>query len=129
MGNTQTRMASESADNLLWDRYTGSGAEPELGNALSRATFTTQHIPLPLHALVEAVSQTSSEHPQSRLLVVAGRSRRLAVESHEVELQQLVAEKNASLGSETMKTLGDVGSALVASNTNANLLVLQAFLS
>ena len=122
-------MASESADNLLWDRYTQRTAGPDVLTALTRAVFTTQHTPLPLHALLEVVSRTSSEHQQSRLLVVAGRSRRLAVETHAVELQQLLAEKNVSLSSETMKTLGDVGSALVASSTNASLLVMQAFLS
>ena len=60
---------------------------------------------------------------------MTGRSRRLAVESHAAELQQVLTEKNAHLGSETTKALGDVGSALVASTANASLLVVQAFLS
>jgi hypothetical protein len=126
--NTQTRLASETADNLWWDRYATS-AIPELADAFRRMSFAEQSSALPLHSVLNVANETASARPQSRLLVVAGRSRRLAVESHAVELQQLLVERNASLGSETIKTVGDVGSAFVATKTNASLLVLQAFLS
>ena len=121
-------MASETADNLLWDRYSTS-AVPELAEALSRISFTDHRSALPLHSVLSVADETASAHPQSRLLVVVGRSRRLAVDSHAVELQQLLVERTASLGSETIKTVGDVGSAFVAAGTNASLLILQAFLS
>lgn len=126
--DTQTQLASETADNLMWDRYTRSTA-PELSGALSRVSFREEHSPRVLHAAIGAATLAASEHPQLRLLVVAGRSRRLAVESHAAELQLLVSKKNASLSSEVMMTLGDVGSAFVAGNVNASLLILQAFLS
>ena len=126
--DTQTQLASETADNVLWDRYTRSTA-PELSGALSRVSFREEHSPMVLHAAIGAATLAAAEHPQSRLLAVLGRSRRMAVESHAVELQLLASEKNASLGSEVMKTLGDVGSAFVAGNVNASLLILQAFLS
>ena len=126
--DTQMRLASDTADNFAWQRHT-SGSIPELEGALGRMTLSEEHTPLPLHAMLGAAEETASRHAQSRLLVVAGRSRRLAVESHTIELQQILAERNASVGSETIKTVGDVGSAFVAAKTNASLLVLQAFLS
>lgn len=82
-----------------------------------------------LHSATDAAARVASEHSGSRLLVIVGRSRRMAVESHVQELQVFLSEKNVSLASEMIKTLGDVGSALVASNVNGSLLILQAFLS
>ena len=82
-----------------------------------------------LHAAIGAAAQVATEHSQSRLLVVLGRSRRMAAESHTEELQVLLAEKSSSLSSEVLKTLGDVGSAFVTGNVNASLVILQAFLS
>ena len=64
------------------------------------------------------------------LIVVLGRSRRLAPESHQVELRQIVGERGSAGGSESVsRTLGEVGAAFVAAGTNASLLVLQAYLS
>lgn len=129
LGDTQTRLASESADNLLWDQYTMAPGSSRFTNALSRIAFKTQRSSLPLHDVLSSTAEVGSQSTHSRLLVVTGRSRRLAVESHAVELQQVLTEKNAHLGSETTKALGDVGSALVASTANVSLLVVQAFLS
>ncbi|EKM59486.1 uncharacterized protein PHACADRAFT_250007 [Phanerochaete carnosa HHB-10118-sp] len=126
--DTQTQLASETADNLLWDRYTRS-TTPELSGALSRITFREEHSPRVLRSATDAAARVASEHSGSRLLVIVGRSRRMAVESHVQELQVFLSEKGVSLGSELMKTLGDVGSALVASNVNGSLLILQASLS
>lgn len=125
MHNTQTRLASDSADNILWDRYTTS-ATPELASALRRITFSHTNASTPLHSVLEATDRSISQHEQSRILVVVGRSRRMAVDSHAVELQKLLTERNATVGSEVIKTLGDIGAAYVAANTNASLLVLQA---
>lgn len=126
--DTQTRLASDTADNLIWERYT-TGADAELASALGRIAFSSEAAAQPLHAVLDAATRAAARHAASGLLVVVGRSRRLAVESHAVELQQLVAEKGASVGSDTVKTLGDVGSAFVAANTSGSLLVLQAFLA
>lgn len=62
------------------------------------------------------------------LLVVAGRSRRMAIESHARELKQLTSERNASLPSDVAKTFGDVASAFVVAGSSASLIVTQATL-
>ena len=120
---TQTRLASETADSILWTKLTTS-AVPELGGALSRVTFMEETSSKPLHVLVDLASRYASAH--ARQVVVVGRSRRMAVESHHAELQELCVERNASIGSELPKTLGQVACALVAAGTSASLLVVQA---
>ena len=59
------------------------------------------------------------------MIVVSGRSRRMAVEYHQAELQRIIAEGGSPIGSSVAKTLGDVGAALVATSTSASLLILQ----
>ena len=61
--------------------------------------------------------------------MVTGRSRRMAVESHQRELHGLVSERNTSLESEVAKTFGDVASAFVVAGSNVNLIVTQATLA
>lgn len=63
---------------------------------------------------------------QSRVTVVVGRSRRMAVESHSVELKALLSERGVNVTSELPKTLGDVGAAFVLTDASTSLLVLQA---
>ncbi|RPD80802.1 hypothetical protein L226DRAFT_453651 [Lentinus tigrinus ALCF2SS1-7] len=120
---TQTRLASDTADNILWTKLMTS-AVPEFASALSRVTFLEETSNKPLHTLVDLTSRTAPAH--ARQVVVVGRSRRMAVESHHTELVELCVERNASLGSELPKTLGDVACAFVATGTNFSLLVLQA---
>jgi len=60
------------------------------------------------------------------IIVLAGRSRRLAVESLSGELAKLIVDTGSPITSSVPKTLGDIGAALVATNVNASLLVLQA---
>ncbi|OJT07104.1 K(+)/H(+) antiporter 1 [Trametes pubescens] len=123
--NTQTRMASETADNLAWARYTSSAAGvPELAPALSRIHFTEEVSNTPLHAMLDLVARSLGS--RGRLVVVAGRSRRMATESHFEELRQLCVEHNASLGSELPKILGEVASAFVVTGANASIAVVQA---
>ncbi|KAG5648714.1 hypothetical protein DXG03_000061 [Asterophora parasitica] len=124
----QTRLASNTADNLTWDRYASPSTTRDLDttSAISRITFSTITSAKPLHTIVEMVVKESSQSSPKNLIVVAGRSRRMAVESHKAELQQVIAEAGASIGSSVPKTVGDVGAALVASNTAASLLILQA---
>ncbi|KAK0447781.1 Sodium/hydrogen exchanger family-domain-containing protein [Armillaria borealis] len=124
--NTQTKLASDTADNLIWHKYTStplSGHTPAIASALSRITFTTQEAHEPLHAVLDLVN---AERGGTNAIVVMGRSRRMAVESHKKELAKIVADKGGSIGSSVAKTLGDVGAALVADGARASLLVVQA---
>ena len=117
------QLASVTADSLLWARLTTS-AVPELSGALSRMTFVEETSSRPLHTIVDLASRNPTA--SARQIVVAGRSRRDAVKSYQDELQRLCSEKNAQLGSELPKTLGQVACALVAAGTSASLLVVQA---
>ncbi|KAF6749003.1 cation/H+ exchanger [Ephemerocybe angulata] len=138
--NTQTRLSSDTADNLLWEKYTNaeqvSTLPPHARAALSRMTFTAETTPKPLHRvteLVEAEATRVSEAGGRTLVVLAGRSRRMAVESLAAELREIMsrptqagAGAGARMGSSVPKTLGDVGAALVARHLEASLLVVQA---
>jgi hypothetical protein len=59
------------------------------------------------------------------LIVVTGRSRRLAAVDHRMELKEIMADRG-SLGAEVRKTVGDVASAFVLSGVGSGVLVLQA---
>ncbi|KAI0638492.1 Sodium/hydrogen exchanger family-domain-containing protein [Trametes polyzona] len=123
--NTQTRLASETADNLVWTRYTSSRGMPEqFAPALARIDFAEEASNTPLHTILDIA--TRSLAGRGRLVIVAGRSRRMATDSHFEELRQLCVEHNASLGSELPKVLGDVASAFVAAGSNASIAVVQA---
>ncbi|THG96362.1 hypothetical protein EW026_g5457 [Hermanssonia centrifuga] len=124
-GDTQTRLASDTADNVLWDQYSSSSA-PAVAGALRRMKFTHEISARPLHSVLECAAKTLANQAQSRPLVVVGRSRRLAVGSHAAELRELLTEHGASANSEVAKTLGDVGASFFAANANASLLILQA---
>ncbi|KAF5387678.1 hypothetical protein D9615_000754 [Tricholomella constricta] len=126
---TQTRLLSNTADNLTWDRYSSASItrDAETASAVSRISFSCVSSAKPLHTIVEMVANEASQStPPKNIIVVTGRSRRMAVESHKVELQQVITEAGASIGSSVSKTVGDVGAALVASNATASLLILQA---
>ncbi|THH14981.1 hypothetical protein EW146_g5432 [Bondarzewia mesenterica] len=126
--NTQTRLQSETADNILWSQLatssSGDSYSPDVASALTRITFTEELTLKPLHRTIElAIQHSQSTRP---LFVVAGRSRCMGVESHQVELRQLMAEKGISVASEAPRTLGDVAAAFVAAGANVSLVVLQA---
>ncbi|KAJ7265478.1 potassium:hydrogen antiporter [Mycena haematopus] len=130
--NTQTRLVSDTADHILWDRFTvPSSSRKEIETeALSRVTFTTQDTEQPLHKIVELVDIQSRKFSAGKnFVVMLGRSRRMAVESHKKELQKLVVSQGTAIGSSVAKTVGDVGAALVASGSSSSLLVLQAAIS
>lgn len=142
--NTQVELASETADNLLWMRY----AQPtqaerdgsnKLAAALSRTTFVTKATSKPLHTIADWVHAGLREYPkpadppyhrQSRTpIIFIGRSRRLSPESHKAELNELIHERGGGtvlISSSLPRTLGDVGAALVATNVDASLMVVQA---
>ncbi|KAI0059628.1 hypothetical protein BV25DRAFT_1060362 [Artomyces pyxidatus] len=125
--NTQTRLQSETADNISWARYASPSADtdnnPALLSALSRIEFQNLVTPVPLHAAIQKATATAAS--QNRLLVVMGRSRRLAVESHHHELKELM-EEHGGVGSEVNKTVGDVATAFVLAGVNSGLIVMQA---
>ncbi|KAH9002201.1 cation/H+ exchanger [Lactarius hatsudake] len=124
---THGRIQSDTADNILWDRLTSpdSSFSPAIRAALTRISFQRESAARPLHRMLEL----AGEAPQTSksLLVVAGRSRRMAVESHQRELHELVSERNTSLESEVAKTFGDVASTfVVGGGSNVSLIVTQA---
>ncbi|KAF7294212.1 hypothetical protein HMN09_01149600 [Mycena chlorophos] len=120
---TETRMVSDTADNILWDRLSASAPV-----VAGQATFQKKDAPQPLHAICELVeTECAIAQNQGRpLIVFAGRSRRMAVESHKGELESIVSGKGTAIVSALSKTVGDVSAALVASGTSASLLVMQA---
>ncbi|KAI0754775.1 Sodium/hydrogen exchanger family-domain-containing protein [Daedaleopsis nitida] len=127
---TQTRLQSETADNIAWARYTQpTPDDPQLAPALSRMTFTEVSTPAPLHYLIEHALQLSESAADecSRLLVLTGRSRRLAVENHHAELKG-VMEEHGGIGNEVKRTVGDVTTALVVSGCQASMIIFQAAL-
>ncbi|KAG8952978.1 K(+)/H(+) antiporter [Tulasnella sp. 424] len=132
---TQTRLASDTADSICWFKYApqedpnaiAPQHTPQVQDALSRITFTSQSSPRPLHSLVNKASEVAAE---KRLIVVVGRGKRLAAESHQDEMKILLDEeqgrKHGGLGDELRNTLGDVATAFMVSRVSAGLLVMQA---
>ncbi|KAJ7185394.1 hypothetical protein C8R46DRAFT_1060383 [Mycena filopes] len=112
--NTETRLASDTADNLLWDRLS-LAARPNSSpsaSARSRITFLREESSQPLHKIVQLVDQESTKQPS--LIVMLGRSRRVS------------RAQGNYIGASVSKAVGDVGAALIASGTSASLLVFQA---
>ncbi|KAF9035009.1 hypothetical protein BDZ89DRAFT_1062262 [Hymenopellis radicata] len=127
--NTEIRLASDTADNIIWDRYTRNSTtyahSSAVLSALSRITFMRQDAFEPLHHVLDLVNGEVSQCGRN-VIVVTGRSRRMATENHAPELGRILAEKGFSIGSSVSKTVGSVGAALVADGTAASLLVVQA---
>ena len=123
------RLASNTADNVFWDRYAGSSGRrgSSTASALSRISFLTESTPSPLRRVTEMVKaeNATAKANGKTLIVLAGRSRRLAAESLKSELRTLFTD-GSLIGSASQKTLGDVGAALVATNVQASLLIFQA---
>ena len=138
-------MQSETADYLTWMRYTGPQKDSSSVSSanLSRIEFRELGTPIPLHAAIQEANLLAESHgsgkgrgKEGRLLVVTGRSRRLAVESHRNELKELLEEYGSGsgswsgpygrVGSDVRKTLGDVASAFVLAGVGSGVLVMQA---
>ncbi|KAJ7043715.1 Sodium/hydrogen exchanger family-domain-containing protein [Mycena alexandri] len=127
---TETLMQSETADNVAWAKYATSGSDgASTSSALSRVEFRELATPVPLHAAVHEVKlhqdTLRGQSRPARVLVVVGRSRRLAVENHAGELKELIGEYG-SVGPEVRKTMGDVASAFVVAGAGSGLVVVQA---
>ncbi|KAI0819223.1 Sodium/hydrogen exchanger family-domain-containing protein [Trametes gibbosa] len=129
---TQTRLQSETADNIAWSRYTRAEArtDPAFGPALSRMEFSEVGTPAPLrHVIKQALDMSESvAGARGRLLILAGRSRRLAVENHHAELKSVI-EEHGGIANEVKRTVGDVTTALVVSGCQASVMVFQASVS
>jgi len=130
--NTQTRLQSDTADNITWGLYAEGGEEADglsevVREALTRFEFSEMRTPKPLHAIVGHVNEIVGvkSQKQARVLVMVGRSRRLAVEDHTAELKEVLHAGNP-VGGEVRRTIGDVGTALVVSGVKAGVVVLQA---
>jgi len=122
-----TRLQSQTADEMAWDKYT---SETSPHSASSNVEFTHVRSPAPLKALTTVARTVQTQSDQTgRMLLIVGRSRRLAVESHHAELAAMVKESTNNgdhLSSEFRKTIGDVASALVVGGIGADMIVLQA---
>ncbi|KAG1735307.1 Sodium/hydrogen exchanger family-domain-containing protein [Suillus paluster] len=122
--NTVTRFKSETADSILWARYAqshlSSDTPPSLCAALSRINFSEHSSPIPLHS---AIQMASAHTP---VLVVVGRSQRLAGEDHTLELQKILEERGIVGQDVVRQTIGDSATAFVASGCATAVVVLQA---
>ncbi|TFK52391.1 hypothetical protein OE88DRAFT_1628146 [Heliocybe sulcata] len=129
--STQMRLQSETADNLAWSRYARPGQSEKppaaVQSALSRIQFLETSTPTPLHSMTQQAAEKFQSLVQhhTRMLVVIGRSRRLAVESHHQELKGLMDE-HGNVGSEVRKTIGDVATSFVVTRSYAGIVVVQA---
>ena len=107
---TQTRLQSDTADNIAWGKWTNAGARtPQLSSSLSRIAFVEESSALPLHRLLELAAQKAAGAKPP--IVLVGRSRRMATDSHKQELLTLAQAHGAALSSELPKTIGEVGAA------------------
>ncbi|KAJ2934165.1 hypothetical protein H1R20_g2904, partial [Candolleomyces eurysporus] len=75
-------------------------------------------------AVPESENKKRQRRNKGRLVIVTGRSRRLAVEDHRRELKD-VMDEYGQLGPEVRKALGDVASAFVAADIASGIVVLQ----
>ncbi|KAL5501372.1 KHA1_2 [Sanghuangporus vaninii] len=136
---TQTRLQSETADNITWERYASPSGNPPpppaVAEALSRITFRTRATPRPLHFVIEKIFSLSQPQTRPRpscssqlprvsrkITVILGRSRRLAVEDHSLELKELLEQYHGSgsVGGEVRKTVGDVASAIIGYSSSSS---------
>ncbi|KAF9522733.1 Sodium/hydrogen exchanger family-domain-containing protein [Crepidotus variabilis] len=104
---TETRLASDTADVLLWDKFTTSKS----GEALNRITFRTETSSTPLTLSIDLARKEAATGLS--LIIIAGRK------------GEVLSVGTGTISNSVAKTIGDVGAALVGANVNASLLVLQ----
>ncbi|KAJ7696562.1 Sodium/hydrogen exchanger family-domain-containing protein [Mycena rosella] len=129
---TETRLQSEAADNVAWAKYVplvGSDGASTSSSAPAGVEFRELASPIPLHTAIREVNMyagtVAGQGRAPRVLVVVGRSRRMAVENHAEELKGL-SEEYGSVGADVRKTMGDVASAFVVAGAGSGLVVVQA---
>ena len=113
---------------MTWSKYAlpspGADIPNPLRAALSRIDFSDFSTPSPLHVAIQRASAIRAVH--KRLLIVTGRSRHLATESHHRERKEIF-EEYRMMGPELVTgTIGDVASSMVISSSASALVVLQA---
>lgn len=99
--------------------------------ALSRITFHDAASPRPLNHVLERSNRRSlglNSSNSKSIIAVVGRGRRMAQETHRVELKELLLTCGVSggVGGELSRTMGDVAAAFVASSNQTSVLVVQA---
>lgn len=127
---TNTRLQSQVADDVLWERYTSHSPKDNASGltcALARIEFAHVSSPTPLHAITQTVSDEVAALATKRtgLLVATGRYRKFAVEDHQAELRRLM-EEYGSVGVEVRKMVGNVATALIAAGCKTNIVVFKA---
>lgn len=126
---TQIRLSSSAADDLIWEKYiapTRETRDSDLALALTRISFNSQATSKPLHVITDLVQAIVERNNGKTPIVFLGRSRRMAVESHEGELREIMNEAGGQFSTSVSRTLGEVGAALVAKGIQTSLLVMQA---
>lgn len=129
----EIRMESDTADNIAWARYAplsvsdtkSSHSSASSASAKPHVEFKHLLTPIPLRAAIQEATVVALSSPRCKLVVVTGRSRRLAVENHIPELKTLMDE-HGHLGAEVRKTVGDVASAFVVAGVGSAVVVVQA---
>ena len=124
------RLQSDTADTIAWSKYatpphhTTNPDNPVLQHAIARIHFSDAQTSVPLHAALRHAHTLRETSP--RLLVVAGRSRRLA-NDHHGEMMRVLETYRPGVGLEGMrKTIGDVGTAMVVGGSASAVVVVQA---
>jgi hypothetical protein len=127
----------------MWNRFArrGPDAPPisqEMENALSHIKFQEESSSTPLALCIENLSKFSRDEQESgvqrgmrrNLIVVVGRGRRMAAESHHDELKTIMNDRGpqrARVAGDARKTVGDAATAFIISNTtDVSVLVVQA---
>ena len=118
-------MQSDTADNIAWARYASASASDTKSSSNPHVEFKYLLTPIPLHAAIQEATAVALSSSGYKLVVVTGRSRRLAVENHRAELQTLMDE-HSHVGAEVRKTVGDVATAFVVAGVGSGVVVLQA---
>ena len=127
--NTQTRLESDTADNIAWARHSAPQVRT---SAHDRINFLHRATPAPIRSLIGMIDEDLQD---KRLIVAVGRARRLAVQSHQDELSVLFHGRGHASGtgggsaSEVRKTVGDVAAGILVGSQSTNpaaLIVLQA---
>jgi hypothetical protein len=125
----ETRMQSDTADNIVWAQYASSTSGPKVSSSSAysepRVEFRHLHTSTPLRS---ALQEATAVSPGRKVVVVTGRSRRLAVENHRAELKALMDE-HGHLGAEVRKTVGDVATAFMVAGVGSGVVVVQAMVA
>ena len=131
-------MQSDTADNVAWARYApapvsdaiSSHSATSSASSKPRVEFKHIHTPIPLHAAIQEATAVTVSSPDRKevVVVITGRSRRLAVENHRGELKMMLDE-HGQVGAEVRKTVGDVATAFMVSGVGSGVVVVQAAVS